>query len=376
MLKLSFTNVTRHKVRAILSIFGIMLGVASLIALVSVVDGIRFQIEDAFSKAQGARVAPIKATDPIFSQLDGKWVSKVAKVQGVKVAIPVIIQAAKNIDGKDLSPFNAVRVLGIDLSAQSKATGSGFTGELLEGRDFKASDRGVVLIGKKIKEDYDKFLGTNIRIDGEQFKVVGIYTTGSDLLDNSIEMSIEDERDTFSFPQGKISYINVQFTNPGQVQSVVDRINAIYGEEIKATSLSDFSSQFGELFDSITALVVVIASIASLVAAVGIINTMLMNVLERFREIGALKAVGWTNGNVVAMILYESLFVGVFGGISGVVLGVLTTGFMQGFGLTTVVSPSLIVGSFLGAVAVGIAGGIYPAFMASKMDPVDALRAE
>ncbi len=376
MLKLSALNVSRHKVRSALSILGIMLGVASLIVLVSVVDGIRTEIHDAFSKAQGARVTPLKATDPVYNFLDEKWGGKIESVQGVKVAVPVIIQLAKTIDGKQQPLFNGPRFLGIDLVKQSTATGSGFSGELLEGRDFRPSDNGVALIGKKIKKDFQKFLGSKIKVNGKQLTIMGVYTTGSDLLDNSVLMPMDDARQTANFPAGKISYLNVQFNNPSEDQKVVERINLIYGDEILARSLNDFSSQFGSIFDSITALVVVIASIASIVASVGVINTMLMSVLERFREIGALKAVGWTNSNIMKMVLYESLFISLLGGGFGVALGVALSILVQGFGLTTSLSPFLLIGSFAGAVVVGVIGGIYPSYVASRMDPVEALRAE
>ncbi len=375
MLKLSLLNLSRHKVRTALSVLGIVLGVASLIILVSVVDGVRFEIKDAFSKAQGVRIGPLTAGDPALVQLDEGWIAKIEKVQGVKVAVGNIIQIARSIDGKPQG-INGARLLGIDVDRVAKASSTGFDGELLEGRDFRSGDRGVALIGKKMKKDHDKFLGSKIKVNESSFRIAGVFTTGSDLLDNSVLVQIDDARDATGFPKGKVSYINATITDPREDKKIAGRINLIYGDKVRARSLSDFSSQFGAIFDSITALVLVVASIASVVAAVGIINTMLMSVLERFREIGALKAVGWTNGNIMKMILCESLFIGILGGLFGVAIGYLGAAAIRGFGLSTVVSPELVIGSFLGAVLVGTAGGVYPSFIASKMDPVEALRAE
>ena len=103
---------------------------------------------------------------------------------------------------------------------------------------------------------------------------------------------------------------------------------------------------------------------------------MLMGVLERFREIGSLKAVGWTQENIIRMILYESLFIGILGGAMGLALGVFASSQIGSFGLTTVVSGELLLLSFLGAVLIGVAAGIYPALIASRMDPIEALRSE
>lgn len=377
MLGMSASNLTRSKVRTILSVLAITIGVASLIALVSVVDGIRFQVENALSKAQGARVIAVNATEPVFSSLDESWTEKIEKVQGVKVAIPNIIQIAKSVEGKPIA-FNGTRIVGVSISKLSQATGSGFSGELLEGRDFRVSDEGknLALIGKKVKDDHRKFLGSNIEFNGEDFTIIGVYSTGSELLDNSALIPIDKARDITGFAKDKVSYLNVQLNNPSQDKEVVQRIKLIYGEEVRASTLSDFSDQFSQLFDSVTLLVALIASIASIVAAVGIINTMLMSVLERFREIGALKATGWTRGNIVQMVLYEAFFIGLIGAACGVAVGYLASRFIAGFGLTTVLTPELLLGSFLGAIIVSILAGLYPAFIASRMDPVEALRAE
>jgi len=323
-------------------------------------------------------ITPLNSSTPIFDSFDESWAEKIEKIQGVRVALPVIIQLARTIEGEEVSFVGGIRIIGVTLSKLNQAAGPGIDGEIIEGRDFKTEDSGkfVAIIGKPIKEDFQKFVGSKIKVNDESLRIIGVFTTGSDLVDGSILMPIDTTRKVTGFPNNQISFINVQLLNPDNDAEVVKRINLIHGDEIKATSLSDFSEQFGAIFTGITTLVVVIASIASLVAAVGIINTMLMSVLERFREIGSLKAVGWTNSNVMKMILYESVFVGVIGGFFGIVLGIIFSGFIEQFGFSTVITPFLITGSFFGAILVGIIGGIYPAYIASKMDPVEALRAE
>jgi len=189
-------------------------------------------------------------------------------------------------------------------------------------------------------------------------------------------VSISDLRDISGFAKDKVSYINLELFNPTADKLVAKKVNLLYGDDLKARTISEASGTFATILDSVTLLVVLIASIASFVAAISIINTMLMSVLERFGEIGALKAVGWTNDNIMRMIIYESAFIGIFGGLLGVILGIAVSSSLTYFDLTTKVTVFLVVGSFVGAVLVGIIAGGYPAFSASRMDPVEALRAE
>jgi len=100
-----------------------------------------------------------------------------------------------------------------------------------------------------------------------------------------------------------------------------------------------------------------------------------MSVLERFKEIGALKAVGWTRQNIIRMILYESLFLGVIGGIMGIILGFSVDYTLSLFlGVKYFISPALMIESFSFALFLGLIAGLYPAYHASKLDPVEALR--
>ena len=154
-------------------------------------------------------------------------------------------------------------------------------------------------------------------------------------------------------------------------------INFRYGDDLEAFSLNDLSSQFGEILGSLRLLVGAVAAIAAIVAGVGIINTMLMSVIERFREIGALKAVGWTEGNILSMIMAESILIGITGGLIGLAGGSLIALLINSaFGLKVAISLGLLLQAFAFAISISLIAGIYPAYIASKMDPIDALRSE
>ena len=250
-------------------------------------------------------------------------------------------------------------------------------GEIREGREIRSGESGVVVIGENLKKDFGKFLNQSIVINNKRLRIVGIYSSSSHLLGSTAVVSIGDAREMIGFPNGKVSQFNIELDNPATVKQVVDAINFRFKGELKAFSASDLSSQFGSILGSFRLLVAAVAAISAIVAGVGIINTMLMSVLERFKEIGTLKAVGWTNSNVIQMILMESVLISFFGAIFGIIAGYLFGVLAHtAFGLTTLISFELLLEVFVFAFVLGIIGGAYPAFIASKMDPVEALRAE
>jgi len=132
---------------------------------------------------------------------------------------------------------------------------------------------------------------------------------------------------------------------------------------------------FGEIIGNLRLLAIAVALISGIVAGIGIANTILMSVLERFREIGSLKAVGWTNSNVLRMILYEAVFLGIIGGVFGIILGFVVAELISSLsGIGYYASPALIITSFLYAILLGVVAGVYPAYRASKLNPIEALR--
>ncbi len=375
MIKVSFKNIQRNKTRTLLSLLGIVIGVAAIIALVSVVDGLFADVENVIGQVQGIRVVKSNGP-PVFSRLDESFGQKLDSFPGVRVAVPMIQGTVGSIDG-EVRTFGNIMVIGIDFAKQQKARSSGLVGEIVEGRVIRPGENGVAVIGKTLKDDLRKFVGSTIEVNGEKLKIIGVYSAGSDFFDSSLVVSIDDAREIASFPTGFVSAFNLELENPEEIGTIVDRLNFQFKGDFVALSSSDLSEQFGDILGSFRLLVVAVAAISSIVAGVGIVNTMLMSVIERFQEIGVLKAIGWTNDSVMKMILFESVLIGVIGGIAGIAVGFAASFAINFFaGLTVLVSPVLVLQVFAYAVFLGIIGGVYPALVASKMDPVEALRAE
>jgi putative ABC transport system permease protein len=132
---------------------------------------------------------------------------------------------------------------------------------------------------------------------------------------------------------------------------------------------------FNGLVTNLDLFLAVVSSIAVLVGTVGIVNTMLMSVMDRVTEFGILRANGWTSRDVMRLVLFESLNLGVVGGILGCAIGYAGVRLVGGFlPLTPVAPPWLLASSFGLAVALGILGGLYPAARAARMNPIDAIR--
>ena len=298
---IAFSNLNRSKTRTALSMIGIVIGVAAIVSMVAIVDGLFQDVQATIGQVQGLRVMPKNSAGP-YSTLDEEWADKIDAVQGVRISIPQVIALVTSIDGKDIT-FPAVSGIGLDFARQEKARILGFQGEIIEGRQIRGGEKGVVVIGKQVADDFDKFVGSKIQLNDTDFRIVGIFSSGSSQANSAVLMQIGDARELSNISAGQINALIVDIIDPSGDEKIARIINFRYGDDLQAFSLTDLSSQFGEILGSLRLLVGAVAAIAAVVAGVGIINTMLMSVIERFREIGALKAVGWTEGNILSMIL-------------------------------------------------------------------------
>ncbi|MCK4883294.1 MAG: ABC transporter permease, partial [Candidatus Diapherotrites archaeon] len=196
-------------------------------------------------------------------------------------------------------------------------------------------------------------------------------------LSGSAVISIDDARELLDLASDKVGMIYVEPANFEDAKKIATRINFVYGDELEANIQGDFLGQAMGIFESLRSLVFVVGAISAIVAGIGILNVMLMSVLERTKEFGTLRAVGWLQSDVLKIVLIESSFIGVLGGLAGVVFGVIIASQITAFtGLSTLVSFEVMFFSFMFALMVSVFAGFYPAFRASKMSVMEALRNE
>ena len=376
MIKLSFLNLFRRKTRTLLSVIGIAIGVAAIIILVSLVDGFTAEFNDVIGDFKAITVLQKNAQDQTLSRIDVGFENKIETIPGVKAAVPELWFLPEKIDGKvtGFTSISSPSIYGLD-SDKFFATGSkGFIGELEKGAVLSNNDRGQVLIGKGIEEDYKKFVGSTIKINDKKFKVKGIMKADSDLVSNIIVMNLADARELTNFPNDQINSLTVFLVDPTKDKQIAQLIELKF-DELQASTTADLAEEFESVIGNLRLLAVAVALISAIVAGIGIANTILMSVLDRFREIGSLKAVGWTNSNVMKMIMYEALFLGIIGGFAGIGLGFLVDEILaQTLNLRYSISLFLLLSSFFFAVFLSLIAGLYPAYIASKLDPIEALR--
>jgi putative ABC transport system permease protein len=221
-------------------------------------------------------------------------------------------------------------------------------------------------------------VGDTLRLLNSTFRVVGIYETGQAFEDAGVVIGLREAQSS----TGKLRQVQfylISLRAPDQVERVKAELKAAFPEiDFSLTSeLAENTSDFRVMQDMADQ----ISLVAVFIGAVGMLNTMLMSVLERTREIGVLRSLGWRRRQVLGMILRESLVLGVVGGGVGIPLGLGMGGLIGAAGiwggaLRPIYSPGLFVRAILVAMVAGVIGGLYPAWRATRMSPVEALRYE
>ena len=233
-----------------------------------------------------------------------------------------------------------------------------------------------VILGEIYANDNNYSVGDSIEVDHEDFEVVGIYETGDQNMAGGVFTSIS-KVGVLMDDEDSISNIYVKVNKGEDVQTVADRIDNQYGDNITTVTSVMEMTQMADMLNMLQASTWAISLLAIVVGGLGIINTMLMSVFERTREIGVLKAVGWSNKKILTMIVGESLVITIVSAIIGSLIGFLACTILgPQIGIEPLFTPKIFIQAFSIAIIVGIIGGIYPAIKAVRLPPTEALRYE
>lgn len=373
-LKLIFTNPFRSKSRALLAIIGIGIGIATIVALGAVTDGMIASADNTLHAGGSDFTISGKADNESTqmmsfgtSKFDESYVDKIRNVSGISEAIPIYM----GILSTSKSPY--FTLIGMEPSNKNVAEIT-----LTSGRMYKNGTNELIM-GKVSAESEEKSVGDTITLKGKEFKIVGIFESGNSFQDGGSFASLEVVQDLMDDTEN-ISSIYVKVASGQDAKVVKERVDNLYGDNLTTISSLTDLEMVKNLIDMLNGASWAISLLAIVIGAVGIINTMLTSVFERTRELGVLKAVGWSNNRILLMIVGESIVITVVAGIIGSIVGVVGIELLAATGAVEMLTPVYTVNTFAKAFAVaigvGIIGGLYPAYKATRLPATEALRYE
>jgi len=370
---MALKNLLRRKGRTILTVLSIAIGVYAIVIISALADGV--------SSGYNALITGTKA-DLVLNQPDALEIS-MAGIDASAITqlenMPEVSQVSGMIEGivtADNSPY--FFVFGYPTDSFILERFQLVEGHALDSREAKRAKGKPILLGKAAAEALNKEVGDSIRITATAFRIVGIYETGSTFEDGGGVIPL-DEAQTLLGRQRQVNVIYLQLKDPGLAERVITRAKRLWPDLEMSTTGEFADNQI--MGDAMGAYVVLIAGMAIVIGGVAIANSQLMAVYERTREIGVLRAIGWTGRRVMRLIFSESVLVSMLGGILGVLLGFLTlsslSAVLVAFGASAdSINAALIFKAFVVVVILGITGGILPARRAAQLEPVEALRYE
>ncbi len=391
--QLSMNGLGERKFRFALNLVGILIGCAAITGLISMTQGLQSNITDQLDMfgPTNLMILPgeVGGGPPMSGGYTFSWrdVDIVAKLNGVKDATPIIANkfAEFTVDGR----FFRTDVYGVtpkykELNANTK---------LAVGRNFKQSDSAVVIVGSNVAHPRDLDepiidLGDRIKITARvggvekllTLRVIGILEeTGGNVganLDDALSIPLHTAQTLYEVG-GAFDYILAQADELEDVDPAAILIEDKLGDRATVVTAASAQENVGAILGTIQSVLGGIAGISLLVAGVGIVNTMTVSVLERTKEIGTMKAVGAKSFDVLLMFLSEAMLTGIIGGALGAAFGFFLANVIGRF-INLPTDSSLILGAevVLFAMVTSIASGMYPAYRASNMSPVEALRHE
>ncbi|WP_295594276.1 ABC transporter permease [uncultured Methanobrevibacter sp.] len=367
-------NPFRNRTRSALSIIGIAIGIATIVALGLITAGLEDSVQTTFNEG-GAEITVTNTTriGGTGALLNESLINDLKNITNVSDAAGQlsVTQSNSSFGQSGGSPATGMTVYGIDSSKLNLAAIKNVNGSVFEDNSSDA------IVGAGYAEYNNISIGDNISIMDNNFKVVGIYETGRIMTDNGVYVSLNTLHN-ISNTDG-VSSILIKTSEGANDTVVSENIKEKYAGLSTLTS-EELSSMLTNITGILNTASLAISGLAIFVGGIGVINTMVMTVYERTKEIGVLKSIGWKSKKILIMILGETLVLTTLSGIIGSILGILIAEVgvrligREGFSL--VYTPQTFILAFGITIIVGIIGGVYPAYKASKLAPTEALRYE
>ncbi len=355
---LSFKNFRRRKLRSILTMLGVVIGVTALVVLVGLTTGMTSYMKESTTNMMGDVTIMNSTGGGTMMSSPGSSYLNPEAVDEIKNMSPLYnVQEEVQF----FTEFDGIQILIIGTTDWSQTEMNGTPG----------------VVVSDVLQDMGYKIGSKINIEGEEMTVTGTFDEGSMgmgvvVLDTDKALPLNDNKST-----------SITANTRGDPEVIKDEVeNTVSG--ITVSTKSDLTKQIDDMMSGLTLFIGAIASIALLVGVISIINIMLVNVTERTREIGVLKAIGFTSREVLGSILLEAALIGFIGGLVGLIIAAIILEaaiifFGQQIGdiqLMQMLPLWLVTGVLVGATGLSVLAGLYPAWRASRLNVVEALRNE
>ncbi|HVR28478.1 MAG TPA: FtsX-like permease family protein [Thermoanaerobaculia bacterium] len=366
---LAFKNLARRALRTSLSVLGVAVGVGAIVAFTAMGEGFKASI-DRYGRDSGADLVLVedRAGDPAFGRILAEELDAMRALPDVRGVSASLVMPA-SLPGR-AAPF---LVLGRDLEDELLAAyrSPALRGRLLEGPR-------EIMLGEIAAEELGKRLGDRVELFGRDLEVVGIFRTGVRWENGGAVVDARLLREQLTMPERSAMVAFVYLSDDEALPVVTLHLQGTY-PRLRVLPTAFLASGFEQLA-YVDAFIWVISLAALIVGAIGVLNTMLMNVSERVREIGTLRAFGWPKAMVMRLILGEGLVTSILGGIGGSLLGVVAAELLMELVPQGILAPVYGWRTFgrgmAVAIVLGVLGALYPAWRASRLAPAEALRYE
>lgn len=394
-LKMAVGSIISNKMRSFLTMLGIIIGISSVIAIVSLGAGGQSSITSEFEKI-GASSITVSVDASSASRSDYITLKDVEaineKVNNIKYISPTLTQRGKAITDK--TTLNATINAGNEFYDEINNI------EIVYGRFFNNNDVNSAKYGAVVDETtaiemfgYEDVVGQSFKIGIEgnekKFTIIGVKKASSNMgppRDVTAEVYVPITTFEYLYPDnndiGSLKFVATTQEEAEEVGnatvSILEARHNNRGKDLYSTmSIGDILEQINSVLGIFTTFISAVAGISLVVGGIGVMNIMLVSVTERTREIGIRKAIGATTTNIMVQFLTESAIISLIGGIIGMLLGIIGAEIAGGFmGVDPEVSITVVLGTILFSSAIGIFFGIYPARKAARLKPIDALRYE
>lgn len=405
LLSISWRNIWRNKVRSLVIIFSIALGIFAGVISASFFKGMANQ---RINKVINTELSYIQIHNPGFEQTSdfANFITNAKQIEDEVIKIPNVTGVSRRMSIQSMvasaETASGVKISGIFPENEKAVTN--ISTKIIDGKYFEGISRNPVVIGEKLAKKLNVKVRSKIiltiqdidnNITSGAFRIAGIYSTNNNIFDEvNIFVRFSDIQKLTNFPENGAHEIAINISNNENLPTIFTEVEQVTGNKLDVKTWKELSPEMNYLTEAMDMYMYIFIIIILMALLFGIINTMLMVVMERTKEIGMLMAIGMNKGRVFWMIVFESVLLSLTGGIVGIVIGALSSKYgethpidlsmwAQGYQqlgydafVYTKLDPTMLINVTVLVIITGVIAAIYPAYKALKNDPADALRME